>query len=258
MSKKKILFFDIETSLMKAYTFGLGDQYLTHEDIMPDGDWHLMAFAAKWLGDKKVVYHDQRESRSLRNDKKLAKTLRDLINEADVIVSQNGVGFDLPRLNARLEQHDEELPKRVDHVDVLKIKRKVYAFTSNRLAYTSSILNKKYQKLSHKKFPGKDLWKQCEAGNEEAWEEMKLYNIYDVLSLEEEYIRLAPKDTSVDRASEAGNCRVCDGSNLQSRGFEITGAGRYRRYQCQDCGAWMKGSKNEMPKEERQERLRKI
>lgn len=252
----KILLFDIETSLMKVWTFGIGEQIIGHDDI--DEDWHLMAFAAKWLGEDKVIYHDQRSAKSIRDDRSLAVKLRDLINQADVLVSQNGVGFDLPRLNARLEQNNLELPKPTAHVDVLKIKRRVYGFTSNKLAYTSAILNKNFRKLSHKKFPGKELWRECAKGNLAAWREMKLYNVHDVLSLEEEYKRLAPKDTSVDRSTECGNCRVCDGSRFKKQGFKVTVGGKYQQYQCLDCGAWMKGAKNLMSKEDKAEIKRKL
>lgn len=46
---------------------------------------------------------------------------------------------------------------------------------------------KKYKKLKHKKFPGHELWKECLKGNKEAWNEMRKYNIHDVLATEELY-----------------------------------------------------------------------
>ena len=37
-------------------------------------------------------------------------------------------------------------------------------------------------------------------------------------------------------------CTHCQSGNLQSRGFAFTTTGKYRRYQCQDCGKWSRGS----------------
>jgi hypothetical protein len=49
-----------------------------------------------------------------------------------------------------------------------------------------------HKKKRHAKFPGFELWRECLAGNHEAWDEMREYNIDDVLSLEELYLVMRP------------------------------------------------------------------
>jgi hypothetical protein len=57
----------------------------------------------------------------------------------------------------------------------------------------TEIYNKKYKKQSHKDFPGFSLWEECMRGNKKAWDSMKKYNIFDVLSLEELFVNTLSK-----------------------------------------------------------------
>lgn len=254
MTKPKILVWDIETSPLQSYTWGTWKQNVGLNQIKED--WHMLSWAAKWIGTKEVMYMDQRSARDVTNDKAIVAGLWELLNEADIVITQNGKAFDSKKVNARFVLHGLKPPRPYKHVDTLLLARKHFAFTSNKLAYMTDKLCTKYKKLTDHKFEGFELWKECLKGNQAAWREMERYNKHDVLALEELYYKLAPWDVSVDRTSEAGNCRVCDGVKLQSRGSCTTAAGRYRRFQCQDCGAWQRGSENELGPVERKKSLR--
>jgi hypothetical protein len=52
----------------------------------------------------------------------------------------------------------------------------------------------KIKKLAHSKFPGYSLWSECEKGNKAAWAEMKKYNIADINSTEDLFLKLATFD----------------------------------------------------------------
>ena len=79
---------------------------------------------------------------------------------------------------------------------------------------------------------------------EEAWQEMKDYNIDDVISLEALYLRLRPYmkyHPNVARTNKKGEivCPKCGSTNIQWRGYYFTRMGLcYRRFVCLDCGGW--------------------
>ena len=73
---------------------------------------------------------------------------------------------------------------------------------------------------------------------------MKVYNIQDVLSLEEVYLRLRPymkQHPNVVRNEDGSTvkCPKCGSEHIQWRGYYYTKAGMcYRRFVCMDCGGW--------------------
>lgn len=250
----KILLFDIETAPIIAYVWKTWKEYIGINQIKDD--WHLLSFSAKWLNEpaSKIIYKDQRNAKNIEDDTKLLKELWNLISSADVIITHNGKKFDLKKINARLViQGLQPLPD-VKHVDTLKLARKHFAFTSNKLDYLSDKLNKKYKKLHHKKFPGFELWKQCLSGNKQAWKEMEKYNKHDVLSLEELYLRLAPWDNTVNSNLYRDNLDIvceCGSKRFNREGYRYTRVGKYQRYRCMECGRWTQERCNELSEQKR-------
>lgn len=237
--KQKILVFDIETAPMLAYVWGLKDQNIALNQIKKD--WDLLAFAAKWLGEKDMIYADRRGKMS---EKMLLNKIWHLLDEADIVITQNGKNFDSPKLNARFIMHGMKPPSPYKHLDTYQIVRKVAKFTSNKLEYLTDKLCTKYKKLSHKKFPGFSLWTECLNGNIDAWNEMKRYNIHDVLATEEFYNKIkawAPA-AMVKPFAFAQGCVVC-GEKCEKRGFDRKKNGLYQKYHCLSCGHWFQGGK---------------
>lgn len=101
--------------------------------------------------------------------------------------------------------------------------------------------------MSHAKFPGYKLWDECLKGNEEAWQEMREYNIQDIVSLEELYLKMRPWMSSHPIVNLANtpkgehHCPKCGSTHVHKRGFATTNAGVYQRYVCNDCGGWSRG-----------------
>lgn len=258
--KPRILLFDIETAPILGYVWGLWDQNIALNQIK--SDWHILSWAAKWLGDppSKVMYKDQRHSKSIEDDKQILKKLWSLLNEADIVITQNGVAFDSKKTNARFILNGMKPPSLYRHIDTLKLAKKHFAFTSNKLEYMTEKLCKKYKKLKHKKFGGFELWKECLAGNRKAWDEMKKYNIHDVLALEELYNKLAPWGTPVDfnvfNKNHAHVCN-CGSNNLKREGYSLTNAGKFQRFSCKECGAWTCSKLNLLSKDKRNALMRK-
>ena len=255
MKKPKILLLDIETAPMLSYHWGLWDQNINLNQVQQD--WFILAWAAKWLHDpaSKTMYKDQRKAKNLSDDKDLLKGIWNLLNESDIVITQNGKIFDIKKLNARFILNGFKPPSSYKHIDTKQIASRKFGFTSKKLEYMTEKLNKKYKKQSHKKFPGFDLWIQCMAGNQDAWKEMEKYNKYDVLSLEELYLKLQPWDNSINpnlyTDTETSVCS-CGSKNFIKNGFCYTSIGKYQRYSCSDCGAEVRSRANLFTKEKKE------
>ena len=255
MNKKlpTILVLDIETSPIISYTWGLFDQDVGLNQIVED--WHLLSYSAKILGSKKVYYADQSKARKLSDDKNLLKGLWKLLNEADVVIGQNSVAFDIKKIKARMIIHGMKPPSGFKQIDTLRIAKKHFGFTSNKLEYLSTKLCPKHKKSTHKRFSGFDLWKQCMAGNKKAWAEMKRYNIQDVLATEELYLKLQPYDNSYNPnvyLDTNDTVCACGSKKFQRNGFAYTSMGKYQRYSCADCGAEVRERTNLLTRRKRQ------
>jgi uncharacterized protein YprB with RNaseH-like and TPR domain len=256
----KVLFFDIETAPIAGYVWGLWDQNVALNQIKDD--WFVLSWSAKWLNDDKVMYEDLRGTKKVRSDKKILPGIWQLLNQADIVVTQNGKKFDVKKLNARFVIHGFQPPAPYKHIDTLVLAKKHFGFTSNKLEYLSNTLNEKYKKLvGNRKFEGFNLWKECLAGNLQAWKEMESYNKYDVLALEELYKRLIAWDSTINFSlynEDEGHVCTCGSTKLHARGYTFTSAGKFRRYQCQECGKWSKGTENLFSKDKKNSLTRSI
>lgn len=269
MSKKKhqgpkVLIVDIETSPLVVYTFGTFDQNIGNNQIIQDSK--IISWSAKWHQDvhghvngphNKVMYMDQRKNGPITDeDPKLLKGIWDLLDEADIVVGQNSKKFDIKRLNTAFLYAELGEPSSFKQMDTLQIAKSRFAFTSNKLEFTTDKLNKKYKKLSHGKFPGFSMWSECMKGNKEAWKEMEVYNKHDVLSTEEYFNTIQSwahtgPNFSAYYDSYHHICR-CGSIEFEKRGYFISAAGaKFQRLKCKTCGAEIRDGKNLTDKEKR-------
>lgn len=250
----KVLILDIETAPLLGYCWGLWENNIALNQLK--SDWYVLSWSAKWLGApaKETMYQDQRGRRNLENDKPLLAGIWELLDEADVVISQNGKQFDIKKLNARFVVNGMKPTSSFKHIDTLQIAKKHFGFTSNKLEYMTGKLCTKYKKLTHKKFPGFEMWKECLAGNIEAWKAMEEYNKYDVLSLEELYTKLIPWDNTVNfnlYDDNAVNVCKCGSSTFNRNGHFYGASGKYQRYSCGKCGAESRSRENLFSKEKK-------
>lgn len=240
----RILILDIETAPILGNVWRLWKENVGLNQI--DRDWFILSFGAKWLGEDGVRYFDQSKAVQIENDRPLLAELWKLLNEADIVVAHNGRKFDMRKINARLIINGFKPPSPYKIVDTLEIAKASFAFTSNRLEYIADKLNKTYRKQKHGEYPGFELWRAVLAGDKKAWAAMRTYNEYDVLSLEETYLRLRPWDRRHpnvdihDDGHEEHACPICGSYHVQKRGFYFTNSGKYQRFLCTEetCGAW--------------------
>lgn len=232
---------------MLGYVWGLWENNVALNQVHTD--WHVLSWSAKWLGDSasKTMYMDQRHAKNIEDDKKLLEKIWNLLDEADVVITQNGKKFDHKKLNARFILNKMQPPSSFRYIDTLQLAKKHFAFTSNKLEYMSDKLCTKYKKLKHSEFGGFELWKACLAGNLRAWKEMERYNKHDVLALEELYTKLIPWDNSLNfnaYSDDTNTVCTCGSSDFVKRGFFYTNSGKFQRYKCLKCGSEMRDRKN--------------
>lgn len=250
--RPRVLLFDIETAPIIAYAWGLFDQNIGLNQIK--SDWHILSWSAKWLGEKKIMYADQRKAKRIEDDKKILSQIWKLLDEADVVITQNGKKFDVKKLNARFIIHGFQPTSSFKHIDTLQLAKKHFGFTSNKLEYLSNTLKTKTKKMSQRKFDGFSLWRECLAGNLEAWREMEKYNKADVLALEQVYKKMIPWDNSINfdlyHDEHTVTCK-CGSKEFTKWGYYYTSSGKYQRLRCKSCGSETRDSKNLFSKEKR-------
>jgi hemin uptake protein HemP len=262
MTGPKVGLLDIETAPLTSATWGIFDQNVGLNQIHEE--WTLLSYCFKPLGGSKrsIEYQDNRDAAHPRDDAKLVHRLYEILDEYDVIIAHNGKRFDLKKIRARflLLGYKPHSPVKVE--DTLLMARQVAAFTSNKLEWLSTYLST-VPKSKHREFPGFELWAECLKGNPKAWAAMKKYNIPDVTSMEQVYLKLRPwvqgavNVAVYDNDDDTVCCPVCGSSNIQQDGWTYTQTGRYKRYHCLDdsCGAWSRSRYTTNSKDKRKSLL---
>jgi predicted RNA-binding Zn-ribbon protein involved in translation (DUF1610 family) len=178
----------------------------------------------------------------VRDDKALLRDLWNILDRADVVVTQNGQSFDVKKINARLLMQGFRPYSPIKIIDTKIVAKRHFSFTSNRLKWMSEHLTDT-PKDDHKKFPGFELWAECLRDNSTAWAEMKKYNCRDTLATEKLYLKMRPwivghPNVAVYSSSEDVQCPKCGSHEVQMRGRAFTQSGEYHRFQCKGCGGW--------------------
>lgn len=233
----KILFWDCETSPNLADVWGLHNQDVSLAQLRQGS--FMMSWAAKWYGERRIyyrsIYHDDIDT--MRSD------IYDLMSQADAVVTYNGNSFDRTVLNRELLMGGFTPHSPVKQIDLFQVVKRQFRFPSLKLQYVTTQLGLD-GKLPHE---GHQLWVDCLAMKPAAWKKFKLYNIQDVVVLEELYNKLLPWIHNHPHHGLYGPvsdvCKNCASSHLERRGYAYTNAGKYQQYRCHDCGGWSRGNR---------------
>lgn len=213
----KILIWDIETAPALAYTWSLWPKSIPHSHVVKD--WSILCAAWKWYG-KRRVYHSKVDLKHYEEDYKVVVDLRDALMEADVLVHHNGDKFDLKRFNTRCLAHNLEPVPKITTIDTLKVVKKEFGFTSNRLDFIGHYL------LGEGKLETPtNLWMKVLTGDKKSFKIMVDYNKQDVILLEDVYNILLPyikNHPNHNLYTDSHVCPNCGSSDLQKRGYYTT------------------------------------
>lgn len=237
--KSKILIYDVETTPLISYTWGTYQQNVI--EVIEES--HLLCFAYKWFGDKKVQtvalpdFVDYKKDP--KNDVHVVKALHKLFSLADMVVAHNGNRFDQKVGHARMLTHNLPPPTPYQQIDTLTIARRYFKFDSNKL----DVLGERLGVGRKVATGGFSLWKGCMEGDPKSWKKMLKYNKQDVQLLEDVYVKLRPwvnnhPTVASEMQGNTHSCPKCGHNKLWSKGIRRTKVNSYRRYQCQKCLGW--------------------
>lgn len=244
----KVLFLDIETSPNVVYRFEKLSTPATSSVEKLIEPSRILVVGYKWEDTEPAAVTEL-----AFGQKKMATILRDLLDEADVVVHYNGARFDVPHLNRILVEHGLAPPSSYRQVDLYHTVRRMFNLPSNRLLYVAHWLrtNGKIgdEKSMHEEFPGFALWEAVLAKGRDkktkerrlrAVDEMVAYCLQDVILTQEVYSALfayAPNlpNAALYSGDEAIRCTGCGSTEVTKAGLYRTNAGAFQRYQCKEC-----------------------
>lgn len=250
----KILFLDIETAPKIAYVWQFWKANIGPKQVIDHG--HIMSFSALFNDEDDCIYEENRAN----DDSDITKSLIRLLDDADIVVGHNVDKFDCATINGRALVLGVKPPSPYKIVDTYQVAKKKFKFESNSLEYLAGVLKCDHQKLEHAKFPGWLLWLECLKGNEEAWKEMRQYNIVDTYTVRDVYMKMRPwieqhPNLGVYAEGNEPVCPKCGSKHLQRRGFSYTQVSKFQRFVCVDCGGWSRTRFNEYDKNKRKQLL---
>jgi hypothetical protein len=238
MNKKpKILFWDIETKPIKTWCWRLGKQYVSHDMIVKGEHFDIISIAYKWAGEKKV--HALDWGLKTQNSSKMVDKFTKVIEEADVIIAQNGDKFDMKQFNTQRLMHKQDPIAWPTTEDTLKQLRRHFAFPSNSLDYVTKILfNEGKDKMQFSDWVD-IVDKKCP----KALAKMIKYNKKDVLLLERTFNRISKYVVLKANLHNYGevNCPHCGHDKSISKGRIYMASTVYQKRKCVKCSKVYKG-----------------
>ena len=238
MGAPRILTIDIETAPAVVETWSLHNAYIGIEQVREPG--RILGFGWKWYGQPKVQWTSIQHGTSAE----MIEVARDILHDADLVITYNGDSFDLKHLNREIILAGLTPPSKVKSIDLYRTVKNRFKFQSNKLDFVAQQLGVGAKASTG----GYGLWKGCMEGDPAAWAKMGRYCRQDVRVTEALYDRLRPwiaNHPNVALWADRGTGRMCPtcGSHLlQQRGLQRTIAAVYVRYQCQGCGSWSRAN----------------
>jgi transposase-like protein len=230
-----VLVMDIETLPMIGYIWSPWQQDVRKEQLIKD--WCILSWAAKWLDDPRMMCDCLTPKEVVsRNDHRIVKSMWALMDDADVIIAQNGKKFDIPKLNTRFWKYQMPQPSSYKVIDTLDAARRAFGVTYNSLDYLGEYLG-----AGRKLKTEFQLWVDCDGGDRVALGKMREYNERDVTLLEDVYLKMRgwvpnhPKFQIYDKI--IGVCPVCLDPNTKEIGLYTASVRQYPEYRCSHCGA---------------------
>src|SRR6185369_1850139 len=105
MSSPVVLLWDLETSFLQVATFSLYPDSIGHQNILED--WYIISAAWKKLSSSRVsavsaLDDPKRFKKDFKDDYHIVSTLRDVLEDVDIIIGHNQDKFDIKKFQARL------------------------------------------------------------------------------------------------------------------------------------------------------------
>jgi len=156
---------------------------------------HMFSWALKLR--KGEVFNDYIKTRTLKEEKRIVRSLIKAFEKVDEVVTYYGTRFDIPFIRTRALYHDLTFPDymSITHLDLYYVARHRLRMHSNRLATVAEFLG-----VQGKTPLAPAIWVQASFGDRQAIEYIRDHNIADVVILEGVHDRLEPFMRGVQRS----------------------------------------------------------
>lgn len=262
-NKPKVLLYDLETSMIQAYTWGLWKQNISIDAIVQD--WYILCFSARWLGEEATMscslhHFPVKEGCSFKdNEEHLVKTLWHLVDEADALIAYNGKKFDKKKMNAKFLEYGLPEPSPYKIIDPMLIVKGNFALTSNKMDYVAKYVSDVEEgKLK----TGLQLWIDCMNGDERAMEEMQTYCDQDIDVLERVYMSVRHWDSNSPNLAlhyedDTPRCNSCGSTELTpiENKYHHTNLSAFSLVRCDHCRKILRDRTNVLSKDKRKSLL---
>lgn len=226
----RILVLDIETSPALAYTFQLRDVDISPAHVVEPS--RVLCFGWKWHGGGRASLCSEWE----HGRQGMVETAWRLLDEADMLVTYNGVRFDVPHLQREMVARGYGPPSPWIDVDLLTEVRRNFRFMSAKLGNVVDELGLDAKMDSG----GFGTWRGVLDKDPAAQRRMGRYCRTDVEITDDLFTYLRPWL----RLPHAGlftadmrACHACGGKHLTPDGISRTKVSAWLRLLCGDCGA---------------------
>ena len=256
----KVLIFDLETTPLKGFFWGLWKQNIDAIKML-EQESHIICYSAKWLGQADMM-HDSctTDEMVVKDDSRVCNSLWSLLDEADVCIAHNLIKFDRKKANTRFLKNGMMPPSPYKLIDTLVKVKQEFAFPSNRLDFINKSLG-----LERKRDTGGfELWEDCMKGNQEALDKMQFYCDGDIIALEEAYFVLAPWfrgniNFGVFNNVEKEMCSHCGSEDIYlTDSHYTTNVSRFPIFRCKKCGGMSRARYSELTLKKRKNLLTSI
>jgi hypothetical protein len=238
----RILLLDVETLPGEYYAFDPKVEYLSPDKQIKGVS--ISCYAAKWLFEPEIMGEVVKAREAYeRSDWSILGGIWKLMNEADIIITHNGLNFDIPLLYGRFVTNKMMPPTKFQNIDTCKTSKNVFKFEYNRL-----------DELGQRFGIGKKLdmsftdWRNCLTKNkkaEKALQNMLTYCKNDIAPLlEDVYLSMLPYIPNHPNLGlwnvemDKDCCKNCESTNLlwNTKPY-ATPSGLWMSWRCQSCGA---------------------
>lgn len=227
----KVLIYDIETSRLKAWLWWTGQQYVLPDQLDNAQPPRIITVSWKWLGEDEV--HTLKWDKN-QSDEKLVREFLKEYNRADLVVGVNQDKFDNRWINARAIKYGLHVNTFVRSSDIQKEAKRLMRLPSYSLKKLCELFNVT-RKLSNE---GNIMWQKIQEGTPEEqeyyMEKMVEYNIGDIISTEEVYMKMMPYmahklHVGVLNGEEKWTCPLCGSKEVELDKTTVTPAGTVQR-----------------------------
>lgn len=235
----RLLFWDVEVALQVGYFYDQWNTNIPAHKIKHRG--YLLCAAWQWYGEDKIhtvslLDDKKRFKKNFRDDYIVAKTISEVINEADAICAFNGDYFDVKELNSSLVLHDLRPLRQVVQIDPYKIAKKYFRFKGgNSLRNLCEIFKIKHEKLK----VDDETWMAAADGDVRAHKIVRERCESDIPTMIGVYEKLKPfAKAPIDLnhfITEHEVCPSCGHPDFVRDGSKYSAAGKRQQFRCRGC-----------------------